>query len=181
MTTLENGKYRHFMLEGFTDTERFVRPRQIIKPKDIPPRNRHAHGTALLGQIEALRPQLETARRGQEDVGLDGGFGLQVEFESFPDIELAFEMLARERSGIELLNVRREKHLTYATIFVPDGKLAHFEGLIQSYLNENRDTKTGPKNRKLLNTIRQIRVASLRALWTDDPVEQSNPVMFFKG
>lgn len=157
------------MLEGFTDTERFVRPRQIIKPKDIPPQNRHAHGTALLGQIEALRPQLETARRSQEDVGLDGGFGLQVEFESFPDIELAFEMLARERSGIELLNVRREKHLTFATIFVPDGKLAHFEGLIQSYLNENRDTKTGPKNRKLLNTIRQIRAASLRALWTDDP------------
>jgi hypothetical protein len=43
-----------------------------------------------------LRPQFTAARDAQEAAGLEEGFGLQVEFESFPDIELAFESLARE-------------------------------------------------------------------------------------
>ena len=169
MTNQGNGKYPHFMITGCTDTEHFVRPRQRIEERAIPVQNRQEHGAALFGQIEALKPRFATARKDQADAGLEGGFGLQVEFESFPDIELAFDKLARERSGIELLNVRHDDHHSYATIFVPDGKLGHFESLIHGYLDETRDTTSGPKNRKLLDTIRQIRAASLRALWTDDP------------
>ena len=91
-----------------------------------------------------------------------------VEFESFPDIELAFESLARERSGIELLNVRRDGNRTCATVFVPDGKLVHFENLIRDYLAEKRDSIGRPRdNRRLIDAIREIRAASLRALWTD--------------
>ncbi|MFH0998372.1 MAG: S8 family peptidase [Pseudomonadota bacterium] len=163
-------KNKHFILKGFTDTERFIRPRRPFDPVPIPERNRHRHGTGLLGQVEALKPAMETARRVQEDAGYTGGFGLQVEFESFPDIELAFESLSRERSGIELLNVRQDEHRTFATIFVPDGKLLHFESLIQDYLVEKRDSIGRLRDhKKLINTIQQIHAASLRALWTDDP------------
>ena len=56
---------------------------------------------------------------------MEDDLGLQVEFESFPDVELAFESLARERSGIELSNIRHEENRTLATVFVPDGKLDH--------------------------------------------------------
>lgn len=136
----------------------------------VPDRDRRCHGTALLGQVEALKSEMTTAREAQEHAGLDGGFGLQVEFESFPDIELAFESLARERSGIELLNVRHEGQRTLATIFVPDGKLEHFEGLIRDYLAEKRDQSGRARDHKrLINAIQQIRAATLRALWTDDP------------
>ena len=91
-----------------------------------------------------------------------------IEFESFPDIELAFESLARERSGIELLNVRRDGNRMRATVFVPDGKLVHFENLIRDYLAEKRDSIGRPRdNRRLIDAIREIRAASLRALWTD--------------
>ena len=163
-------KRRHFILEGFAQTERFSQPRQRIKQTPIPEQDRRRHGTALLGQIAALKPVLETARRTQEDAGFEGGFGLQVEFESFPDIELAFESLARENSGIELLNVRHDEQRTYATVFVPDGKLGHFENLIRDYLDEKRDRRGRAHDHKsLVNTIQQIRAASLRALWTDDP------------
>ena len=103
---------------------------------------------------------------------MEEGIGLQVEFESFPDVELAFESLARERSGIELLNVRHEEDRTHATVFVPDGKLDHFEGLIRDYLAEKRDSRGHVRdNRRLIDAIRQIRAASIRALWTDDPDE----------
>ena len=139
MTNHKERKNRHFILDGFTETERFSRPRQKVTHKKVPEQNRDLHGTALLGQIEALKPDCEAARKAQEEVGLDGGFGLRVEFASFPDIELAFESLARERCGIELLNVRHEDQRTYATVFVPDGRLGHFEGLIRDYLEEKRD------------------------------------------
>ena len=101
---------------------------------------------------------------------MEKDLGLRVEFESFPDIVLAFESLARERSGIELLNVRYEDNRTLATVFVPDGKLDHFERLIIDYLAEKRDNRGRARdNQRLLDAIRQIRAASLRALWTDDP------------
>ncbi|MFY0663210.1 MAG: S8 family peptidase [Natronospirillum sp.] len=70
--------------------------------------------------------------------------------------------------GIELRNVRHNNDATYATVFVPDGKLVFFEKLVTAYLDETKDSKKGPKNRTLLNTISEIRAASLEALWTDD-------------
>ena len=121
---------------------------------------------------------------------MEEGLGLQVEFESFPDVELAFESLARERQGIELLNVRHERedtsatvfvpdgkldhseNLTRATVFVPDGKLDHFENLIRDYLAEKQDSIGRARdNRTLIDAIRNIRGATLRALWTDDPAD----------
>ena len=161
---------RHFILTGFALTERFSRPWQRIERAPVPEQDRRRHGTALLDQIEALKPESETALRTQQEAGVEGGFGLQVEFESFPDIEIAFESLSRERSGIELLNVRHDEQRTYATVFVPDGKLGHFENLIRDYLEERRDRRGRARDHKpLVNTIQQIRAASLRALWTDDP------------
>ena len=168
----EGGKqYKpHFILEN-TATAELFRPRSVVvDPTEVPSQDRQQHGGRLLQQFEALRPEIEQAHSRQESAGMDEGFGLQVEFESFPDIELAFESLAKERSGIELLNVRHEENRTMATIFVPDGKLHILENLVTAYLDESRDSKKGkPKNQKLLDAIRNIRVASLKALWTDDP------------
>lgn len=169
MAELDDQRKRHFILEGTAETERFRSPQQGGGGSTVPDRNRNQHGGALLRQVEALRPQVTAAREVQEAAGFEEGFGLQVEFESFPDIELAFESLARERAGIELLNVRHEKGRTLATVFVPDGKLDTFENLIRAYLDEAKDSKNGPKNSKLLNAISEIRAATLSALWTDDP------------
>lgn len=181
MAELNDQRKRHFLLEGTAETERYRSPQQGGGGSTVPGRDRNQHGGALLRQIEALRPQVTAAREVQEATGLEEGFGLQVEFESFPDIELAFESLARERSGIELLNVRHEKGRTLATVFVPDGKLDTFENLIRAYLDEAKDSKNGPKNSKLLNAISEIRAATLSALWTDDPagLPESDEEMFW--
>jgi hypothetical protein len=116
-----------------------------------------------------LKPELESARQVQEEAGLESSFvGMKVEFESFPDVHLAFESLARERQGIELLNVREEGSRTNATVLVPDGKLEHFEKLVREYLEEKRDRADKPRdNRPLVDAIEQVRAASLRSLWTD--------------
>ena len=181
MAEANAGRHRHFILEGITETEEYRRPGGGGQRTSIPEQDRTQHGGALLGQLEECRTAADAARDIQQTAGIEGGLGLQVEFESFPDVELAFESLARERQGIELLNVRHDETRTLATVFVPDGKLDHFEGLIRDYLDGKRDRAGRPRdNRRLIDAIQQIRAASIRALWTDDdeafPTSEEGPL-----
>ena len=162
---------RHFIIEGFAETQPYRSPQQFGGSAVVPERDRARHAGALQRQVEAVRRRADAARDAQQAAGLDD-LGLRVEFESFPDIELTFESLARERSGIELLNVRQDGNRTLATVFVPDGRLDHFERLVRDYLEERRDSIGRARdNRKLVDAIREIRAASLRALWTDAATE----------
>ena len=159
--------HRHFILEGFTDTETYVAHRGRGGGRNVPARDRQEHGAALSGQLNEVRAAAEAAARDAEES--EDGLGIQVEFQSFPDIDLAFESLSRENQGIELRNVRHRDETTYATIFVPTGKLEHFEKLIRDYLDYRQNRLGRPlDNRKLLDAIQAIRAASVRALWTDD-------------
>ena len=159
--------HRHFILEGFTHTETYVAHRGGGGGRNVPARDRQEHGAALSGQLNEVRAAAEAAARDAEES--EGGLGIQVEFESFPDIDLAFESLSRENQGIELRNVRHRDETTYATIFVPTGKLEHFEKLIRDYLDYRQNRLGRPlDNRRLLDAIQAIRAASVRALWTDD-------------
>jgi hypothetical protein len=154
--------HRHFILQGFTSTERYQRPSGGGKRQPVPEQDRASHSATLLRQLHAVQAAAEGLADEVE------GLGLNVEFESFPDVELAFESLARERSGIELLNVRHDATRTYATVFVPNGRLPVFERLIVDYLQRKRDRRNRPRdNQRLVDAIHQIRTASLQALWTD--------------
>ena len=169
------GKNRHFILEGVTETEAYRSPLRGGSRSIVPERDRSRHGGGLLRRIDELRAEANAARDIQREAGLEEGLGLQVAFESFSGIELAFESLARERQGIELLNVRREDGgdgRTRAAVFVPDGKLDHFEKLVRCYLERKRDSAGRARdNRRLIDAIQDIRAVRLRDLWTDDPEE----------
>ncbi len=169
------GKNRHFILEGVTETEAYRSPLRGGRRSSVPEQDRSRHGGGLLRRIDELRAEANAARDIQREAGLEEGLGLQVAFESFSGIELAFESLARERQGIELLNVRREDGgdgRTRAAVFVPDGKLDHFEKLVRGYLERKRDSAGRARdNRRLIDAIQDIRAVRLRDLWTDDPEE----------
>ena len=172
MTTEREIRHRHFVLEGITQTEPF-RSRGMGPRPEVPFRGRQEHSRRLSNQLSEVAATAETAVLMQRLSGISEGLGLRVEFESFPGIDLAFERLARETSGIELLNVRggvsdANSDVIQATVFVPDGKLIHFENLIKNYVDEKVNVNGNPRdNRRLIDAISQIRVASLRALWTD--------------
>ena len=169
-----NQKKPHFLLGANGQAEDFQAPGTGGSRFILPPRDRYQHGRGLLNQLEGLHSRFAEARERQKEAGLEEGIGLQIEFESFPDIELAFDSLARERSGIELLNVRHDDQQTFATVFIPDGKLQQFEKRIENYLDKSRDGKHGPRNRNLLDTISEIRAATLKALWTDEHIQCPN-------
>ena len=167
MADSKQEKRSHFVFKNKAKAEVFSIPKRKINAAPTPDRDRATHGAALITQVQQLETTLTQAAQVQRDAGMDEGFGLQIEFESFPDIELAFESLARENSGIELRNVRYCENKVLVTVFVPEGKLTFFEGLILAYLDEGKDIEKGPKNRKLLNAIAEIRAATLQSLWTD--------------
>lgn len=147
----------HFLLQGLGAPQRFTSPKSGRDNSDVPIRDRASHSASLRTQLAAAKQAAD------EDIGL------QIEFRSFDGIELATESLARDRSGIELLNVRVEGDLTLATVYVPRGRLVHFEKLISDYVEQRRNKNDRPlDHRKLIDAIREIRVATVQALWTDD-------------
>ncbi|WP_230598580.1 S8 family peptidase [Xanthomonas albilineans] len=141
-----------------------------IKQKDIPSQPRQQHAASLQVQIEDLKPAAAEAVRVQQELQLESGLGLQIQFTSQPDVVLAFESLANAHKKIELLSVREEGNRTLANVFVPDGGLAHFERYIADYLAEKKDSKNRAlDHQKLLDAIESIRAAEITALWTDAP------------
>lgn len=155
---------RHIFVDGSATTEQFRSPGRGRDPV-VPARNRRAHGRSLRNQLETVA--VEGAAL-QAPGDLDGELGFPVEFVGFPDVELAFESLAREKSGIELLNVRRDGATTLATVFVPEGKLVLFERIVRDYLDDRKGaTGRALDHRRLIDTIASIRIGSLQALWTD--------------
>lgn len=171
MAGQENDKRRHLVLTDTSEPKPFTAhstPRDKAKPP--PHLERAQHGASLQSQLAGLKPIAEKAASEQKEQGFGSGLGLQIQFVSRPEVELAFESLAHEKRKIELLSIRRDGEHTIANVFVPDGKLEHFERYITEYLEEKKDVRGKPRDHKaLLNTIAAIRAAQVRFLWTDDP------------
>ena len=164
-------KHQHFILHHTAKSIEFkARPAGGGATSNVPVLPRLQHGTTLQRQIAELKPVAADAVRIQQTLQLESGLGLQIQFASQPDVSLAFESLANDRQEIELLSVRHEGNQIFANVFVPDGRLIHFEKYISEYLDDKKD-KAGRSrsHRTLLDAIESIRAAEIRALWTDSP------------
>ena len=135
---------------------------------EIPPRNRQQHGRELMAQLQAVSEKQVQLSQEAADYDLESVIGIQVEFQSFPGIDLAVQSLADARSRIELLNVRQSDGRVFATIFVPEGKLTTIEAKLHAYLDHKTDKNGTPRDhRVLIDAIAAFRVAAIEALWTD--------------
>ena len=169
-----NDKRRHLVLEKTSEAKPYTAHKAPGGAKPVLPElNRAQHGGALNAQLQELKPLAAVVKERQEEIGLEAGLGIQIQFLSRPDADLAFEKLASEakHKGIELLSVQEvDGKAAVANVFVPDGQLQHFEKLVVDYLNEKKtEAGVARDNKKLLNTIGSIRASALAGLWTDAP------------
>lgn len=149
--------------EGYTAKSGGDDTRTVVPPQ---PREQHAQKLrAELAHVEAAQLQRIAEQRASE---VQAAIGIQIEFESQHGVELAAERLARDRQGIELMNVRKDGDQILATVFVPPGKLTHFEKLIAAY-TERRVGAGGRSldNQALIDSILSVRIATFDSLWTD--------------
>ena len=165
-----SNKRKHIYVGATGKAESYTSPSSGGPPPPaVPVRNRRQHGGALLAQLQNVQAEQNRLSRDPATQDMESPIGIQVEFESFPDIDLAVESLADARSRIELANVRHSDSRTFATIFVPEGKLTAIESKLTAYIEERQDVNGNPRDhRSLIDAISAFRAAAFEALWTDD-------------
>ena len=139
----------------------------------LPARDRAQHAQNLVAKLEAIEGTAHERTEEQRAFGLDEGFGIYLTFKSDPNFELKFESLDVVRSGIELCNLKTTAdNRVQATVYVPDGKLDIFLNKITAYRDNmtkprTEDGPTRPQNQDLVESIADIQLAALEALWTE--------------
>ncbi len=159
MSTL--GNLRHLHLQGRVTTELYVSPNPGGRGTfHMPPRDRQQHGTTLLDQLQDAEAQAALQAQSAPSAGVNLLFRSEREF------QLALQSLEVVNEGIELKCVTEEAGVTFATVYVPNGKLTYFTRKFQDYLS--KDTPKGkPKNSKLVESISEVGLAAIRHFWTD--------------
>ncbi|MBL8191430.1 MAG: S8 family peptidase [Acidobacteria bacterium] len=176
---------RHFLFTNQARTEKYTRPGGGGDKFSFLPRNRQKHG-------ETLRDQLDEVMRigmAQQQAAQVVEKGFYIEFEGEPGYDLKVESLKDKPAGIKLVAVteiagdKNTPKLTRATVFVPEGKISHFIKKVEDYLNPAKETKKHqkPKNQKLIESISNIRLATLRSLWTEaDAFPSSDELLWWE-
>jgi hypothetical protein len=161
-------KHPHIILHDTASTEKFSSvktPRVIFK---FPERDRQQHAQHLLSQLKTVGADLKRLVEAQTAAGIAGEHGITLRFESDPHFKLKFDSLDLQGCGIELLSVNQIADKTIACVYIPDSKLKSFITKIEKYQKEDSKFKK-PKNQKLAASISNIRKATIKSLWTDDP------------
>ena len=175
-------QHPHLIIPTTSEPRRFTSPSSGPRERiNLPARERADHARNLIAKLEILTPQAAARAEEQKALGLDDGLGIYLIFESEPNFPLKFESLDLAKSGIELCNVKTLADNTMqATVFVPDGKLELFLKKVTAY----RDEDTAPrqergvaraKNQDLVESISDIQLAALEALWTEESLPISRP------
>ena len=135
---------------------------------NLPHRNRAQHSAHVIGAFQAAQGQREHF---PQNIG-NGYYqspGVTLTFESEPQFPLAFESLDLSASKIQLLSVVQDaQNRTIATIHVPDNKVPVLLRKLEAY-RDHVPGSPGRDNKKLVESISNIKLATLRELWTDDP------------
>src|SRR5439155_17153302 len=161
----------HIFLAGPTGTRRFTSPQQGGSKPKIPPRDRARHAAWLERKLnEAWR-----TAEGRQAVTHADRNGVYLDFYSEPGFDLVLKSLEARRSGIRLLNVRKDKveneeiTRTRATVFVPKTQSHYFLKKVTAYANEtdSRSPEGKPKNAKLIESIGDVRLSVLESFWQD--------------
>lgn len=114
------------------------------------------HGTQLKNEFDQAVATAEDESR-----------PVRVTFQSEPGFDLELEsMSSKKENGFELLAVRREGEVTFATVLFPVGALKSFRKKFEGYITEATEEGT-PRHNALLNSVATIRRATLKELWTE--------------
>lgn len=142
-------------------------PRAITSSPPPSPVDPKGHSAALKQALKDAEAAGQARRAAAQDVQVTGATpGLYLVFESQPGFELKLDTLDARGSGIEVVSVNRDDKVEKATVFVPDGKLGYFVKRFEDYATKS--TAKGERSHKdFVERVARLRLATLRALWTD--------------
>ena len=183
MTAPRNRK--HILVSGQPRVDRYTPhsgggPGKTPGPPAI---GRQAHAAALKASLEQATRDA-ASRRATAGVAIhDARPGVYVEFEAIPGWELAVSSLEHSAprdplNRIEVVAVRdgiqpadspgAGRSGQRATVFVPDGQIAYFLKRLEKYALTTPKKEGERRHEDMLDRIAAVRLATLRALWTDE-------------
>jgi hypothetical protein len=165
-------RFSHLFLPGPSDTrEDYSSPRRGGDSPRLRVQDRPTHAEYVKQRLEAAWQTAEV----RQAVAHADRHGVYLEFSSEPGFDLVLKSLEAYRSGIRLLNVKKDGpeggETTRATVFVPKSKSGYFLRRTVAYATKNnrprKDGTTTPKHADLINSIGDIRAAIVESFWQD--------------
>jgi len=169
---MANVGYEHIFLgEEYSNRLDYTTPR-TGRGKEISRRDVNSHGQWLQNCLALAWEQARQKAEQQQAVILPTRTGTYLEFRSDPGAELVSKSLEDRRQGIRLLSVIK-RHIegedelaTFATVYVPANKKGYFLQKVQAYETQ-LTPKNKPKNRRLVDSIAEVKLALAKSFWTD--------------
>lgn len=166
---MEIDRRRHLLVTGTSVAEGYKSPRRGGGKPRLRSVDRAKHGSALKQQLAQARQDLRARDARHDAIAVEAREGVYLEFASAPGFDLALKSLDATSRGIELMATRTTPaDVTYATVYVPTGQLGYFEKKVDAYLTQLVKRSGEPKNKALVESIAEIRLAVLECFWTDD-------------
>lgn len=158
----------HFLLQGVGSTELYTSPR--TPRSGLPPgRVRAEHAAKILGDLNVAVALAHERLAARDDDVAEGDRGFYLQFDVPADYQEALDSLEHRGKAIELVAVSHPapgENTVSATVFVPEDDADYFTDKVTRYRDEQ--TPTGrPKNEKLVASVAAVRLAAVRALFTD--------------
>ncbi|MBM4395278.1 MAG: S8 family peptidase [Deltaproteobacteria bacterium] len=124
------------------------------------------HGRMLLGRLEAAWRETIERRTAPDALVLGAPRGLLVSVRGEPGFEVALDRLDLPGHGIELRSTNTVAGIQVANVFIPEGEVGYFLGRFEEYLSRRTDAGH-PVHRGLVESISEIRLMTLEAMWTE--------------
>ncbi len=156
---------RHLLIEGFLSNEDF-RSRRTGRKLAIPRQDRMRHSEYLLNKYADILQQYD-GRRQNAEPPITEDVGIFVEIVGVPGIKLPLDSL--DTRDFRLRACRKVGDREVALVLIPETRREMFQKKVTQYLDPEKDGKGGPRNHNLIDSIAEMRLADLRAFWTDDP------------
>ena len=163
--------FSHLFIKKSHKTLDYTSPKGGGRGLHLPKRNnRSQHGNFLKEKFEALWEQAKKEEDNRKAISLPVREGFYIAFKSKAGFDLITKSLENIKSGVRLLNVRKEgqdqEKITVATVYIPYDKASLFLNKINDYLKQN--TQSGkPKNKNLIESIEDMKLAVLESFWNN--------------
>lgn len=164
-------KRKHLDVTSFFINEDFKSKRTGRNP-GVPGRNRNQHGRLLEEQYQNLLDAYNQKKEREIDIITDDS-GIYVEVISVDGCKLPLDSL--DNRDFKLCSCQSRENSEIALIFIPEDRRDTFLRKIQQYLDPQKDSKPNkngdsfPRNHALIDSIAEVRLASLESFWTDPP------------
>jgi hypothetical protein len=177
----DQAKRSHIIIDGFSKTENYKYPKDIVVKFPKANRNRALHGKRILSELEKIKTQFQLESEVELHENIIREDAIYVEFTSDWGYKLKFEQLHDNSNNpkYQILNIREEnnpddetKQRYTVVMMLTKGGISHFIKKVNLYLNENTTDKKGnitdiPQANDLIANIENIQYATLKAFWTD--------------